>query len=127
MKLTHITPMIWTREISATIDFYTNILGFTCASYDESYGWASLYRDDVSIMISKPNEHTPFQKPLFTGTFYFQTDNVEAIWEQLKGKTNICYPLETFEWGMREFAIYDNNGYILQFGQEMDNMESAKK
>ena len=26
--------------------------------------------------------------------------------------------IETFEWGMREFAIYDNNGYVLQFGQE---------
>ena len=22
--------------------------------------------------------------------------------------------------GMREFAIYDNNGYLLQFGQEID-------
>jgi len=31
-------------------------------------------------------------------------------------KANICYEIETFEWGMREFAIYDNNGYILQFG-----------
>jgi len=23
------------------------------------------------------------------------------------------------DWGMREFAIYDNNGYMLQFGQEI--------
>jgi len=29
----------------------------------------------------------------------------------------ICYPIETFEYGMREFAIYDNNGYLLQFGE----------
>jgi hypothetical protein len=27
-----------------------------------------------------------------------------------------AYPLETFEYGLREFAIYDNNGYMLQFG-----------
>jgi hypothetical protein len=28
----------------------------------------------------------------------------------------IAYPMEDFEYGMREFAIYDNNGYMLQFG-----------
>ena len=27
---------------------------------------------------------------------------------------------EDFEHGMREFAIYDNNGYMLQFGQEIE-------
>ncbi|MFN5228579.1 MAG: hypothetical protein ACK5Q3_18600 [Planctomycetota bacterium] len=27
--------------------------------------------------------------------------------------------LEDFDYGMREFAIYDNNGYLLQFGQSL--------
>lgn len=35
----------------------------------------------------------------------------------LKSKANICHEIKTFEWGMREFAIYDNNGYIVQFVQ----------
>jgi hypothetical protein len=25
--------------------------------------------------------------------------------------------IETIDYGMREFAIHDNNGYVLQFGQ----------
>ncbi len=37
---------------------------------------------------------------------------------QLKDKAAIVYPLEDFDYGMREFAIRDNNGYILQVGQE---------
>ena len=41
------------------------------------------------------------------------------MWNEVKENVKICYPLETFEWGMREFAIYDNNGYMLQFGQEI--------
>jgi hypothetical protein len=28
--------------------------------------------------------------------------------------------MENFEYGMREFAIYDNNDTMLQFGQEID-------
>ena len=32
----------------------------------------------------------------------------------------VVYPMETFGYGMREFAVYDNNGYLLQFGQETE-------
>lgn len=32
---------------------------------------------------------------------------------------SVVYPIETFAYGMREFAIRDNNGYILQFGREV--------
>ncbi len=35
-------------------------------------------------------------------------------------KARLCYDIETFPWGMREFAVYDNNGYILQFGEEIE-------
>jgi hypothetical protein len=41
------------------------------------------------------------------------------MWLKLKDKADICYSIETFPWGMREFAVYDNNGYILQFGQDV--------
>lgn len=123
MKLSRLTPMIWTGQFNETVDFYKEILGFNCASIDTDLGWAAMQKDDVEIMISKPNEHTPFEKPFFTGTFYFVTDDAEAMWQQLKEKTKIVYPLEDFEWGMREFAIYDNNGYMLQFGQDISTEE----
>ena len=42
------------------------------------------------------------------------------LWEQLQATATICYPLEDFAYGMREFAIYDNNGYILQFGEVIE-------
>jgi hypothetical protein len=34
-----------------------------------------------------------------------------------RARRRVAYPLEDFHYGMREFAIYDNNGYMLQFGQ----------
>ena len=52
----------------------------------------------------------------FTGSLYFNVDDVAALWAQLKDVVEIAYPLETFHYGMSEFAIYDNNGYMLQFG-----------
>lgn len=69
-------------------------------------------------MFASPNEHTPFNKPQFTGSLYFNTDDDGGWWEKLKDKADVFYPLEEFEYGMREFAIKDCDGYILQFGKD---------
>ena len=73
----------------------------------------------MEIMFAKPNEHTTYNGPSFTGSFYFNVDNADEWYEQLSEKANIYYPIENFEYSMREFAIKDCNGYILQFGQEL--------
>lgn len=114
-----IRPMIWTNELKETIDFYVNILEFTCGEYKEDWGWAVLYKDEAEIMAALPNEHTPFEKPTFTGSFYINVDHVDELWDRLKDKCKVCYEIENFEWGMREFAVFDNNGYLLQFGAEI--------
>lgn len=119
MKLNEIRPMLWTKDLKGSVDFYTTLLGFQCDALNEEWGWASVSRDRVSIMFALPNQHEPFDKPTFTGSLYINTDEVDALWEQLKEKAKVCYPIENFEYGMREFAIYDNNGYLLQFGQEI--------
>lgn len=95
------------------------MLGFAVGEQNADWGWASLYRDEVEIMLAKPNEHTPFEKPAFTGTLYINIDDADALWSELKDKARVCYEIETFEWGMREFGIYDNNGYMIQFGHEL--------
>jgi uncharacterized glyoxalase superfamily protein PhnB len=119
MKFQPIVPMIWTNELNETVDFYCDILGFTCGKYSEDWGWAAIHKDDCEIMIAKPNEHTPFERPYFSGTFYIKTDDVDVLWNQIKDKVKIAYEIEDFDWDMREFAIYDNNSYMIQFGQDL--------
>jgi len=119
MKITGLRPMMWTEDLSATIDFYVEKLGFTCRELNEKWGWASLNLDEAWIMLTRPNEHTAYEKIGFTGSFYFNTDDVDTLWNELKDKVRVCYSIENFHHGMREFAIYDNNGYLLQFGQEI--------
>src|SRR5262249_44442419 len=119
MNLTELKPMLWTEDLKGSLDFYTGTLGFKADVFNEEWGFASLSKDGVSVMLSRPNEHIPYEKIGFTGSFYFITENVDALWEELKDKARICYGIEDFFYGMREFAIYDNNGYLLQFGQEI--------
>ena len=122
MKLKALRPMLWSDKLDETIDFYVNVLGFIVGERNDEWGWASLYKDEVELMLAKPNEHTAFDKPIFTGSFYFNTDNVDKLWEDLKDKAKVCYEIENFDWEMREFAIYDNNGYMLQFGQNVNDI-----
>jgi hypothetical protein len=120
MKLLGLSPMLWTKHLNLSVGFYTNILGFTCDELNEKLGWASLSRDNVQIMLATPKQHPEFKEALFTGSIYIQTDDVEKIWKELKDKVEVVYPIDNFEYGMREFAFYDCNKYIIQFGQEID-------
>lgn len=119
MKYKALRPILWTAQLDETIVFYRDVLGFTVNEQNSDWGWASLAKDEVEIMLAKPNEHMPFDKPMFTGSFYITTEKVDQVWEHLKDKAEVVYPVENFDWGMREFAIYDNNGYIIQFGEEI--------
>ncbi len=114
--------MISSANFQETVDFYTSTLGFTCDERNDEYGWASLHRDSVEIMIAIPNDLIPFEKPIFTGSFYINTDKIDELWNQLKNKATVVYPIENFEYGMREFAIYDNNDYLIQFGQDVQTL-----
>ena len=117
MKLNKLIPIIYTGNVQDTLDFYLGNLGFICTA--RTAEWASLSFDSVELMVSKPNDHFPFEGPNFTGSFYFNTNSVAEIWWRVKDKLRICYPIEDFVYGMREFAVFDNNGYLLQFGQSI--------
>lgn len=130
MKLSSLTPMLETNDVGQTIRFYENVLGFSCSGKFPDDGqptWASLCRDGIEIMFSARNEHraetAAFAQPMLTGSLYLKTDDVDALWEQIKDKVTIEYPIESFAYGMREFAMRDCNGYLLQFGQELSETE----
>lgn len=125
MTFTALRPILWTENINETIGFYTRILGFNLIGRNDEWQWASLKKDEVMIMLSQND----YEKPNgigFTGSLYFNVDNVDELWEDLKTKAKVCYEIETFEWEMREFAVYDNNGYLLQFGQPVDNVGNTE-
>src|SRR5215471_4145161 len=105
MKITKLTPMLTVTSMEESIRFYRDLLGFECVSQVE--GWAALRNGEVEIMIARPNAHMPLDRPVSTASFYFNPENVDVLWQQIKDKTTVVYPLENFYYGMREFAIRD--------------------
>lgn len=120
-----LTPVLYTSDIKATMSFYTDVLGFTCNSFSEEPGWAHLSIGKTEIMLSSPNAHMPYDGPFFSGSFYFMVDDAQKMWKKLRETCSICYEPEDFDYGMREFAVFDNNGYVLQFGQDLNAGEDT--
>lgn len=130
MNLNSLTPLMYTSRLKETVDWYVNELGFYCSDFVTDWGFARVKLDNADIMFGLPNAHIPFEQARFTGSFYINTNDVDGWWMKLKDKCRICYEPETFDYGMREFGVYDINGYLLQFGQatqtQIDNIEKNK-
>ncbi len=102
--------------------FYKEKLAFEVISYSEEDEWVKLRREEVELMLSTPNDHIDFESSQMTGSIYIYTDRVDMLYEEFKDIVKLAYPIENFHYGMREFAIYDNNGYMLQFGQPVSGL-----
>ncbi|NNE32588.1 MAG: bleomycin resistance family protein [Winogradskyella sp.] len=118
MAFNALVPTLEVQNMDESIHFYESFLDFECVNREGNH-WAFLQKDEVDIMLTSRFNTDKFPKPVFTGGLYIYVDDIDVIWQILKEKVDISYPLENFEYGMREFAIYDNNGYRIQFGQEL--------
>lgn len=72
-------------------------------------------------MLSAFNAHEGDEAAPFTGSLYLRCDDVDAWWDRLRDIAPVCYPIKNFDYGMREFAVRDPNGFLLQFGQPTDD------
>ncbi len=118
MSLIGQSIMLQVDNMSDTIHSYESDLGFKCTARMGD-DWANLQRDNISIMLSCRHGPGQDRPPQMTASIYLFTDSVDALWDELKDVTSIAYPIETFDFGMREFAIIDCNGYMIQFGQNV--------
>ena len=124
MKVKQLIPMLESDDLEATINFYTQTLGFRAFDIMKEEGkpyWCNLQRDDAEIMFTSRNSHSQVPKATFTGVLYFYLDNVDELWQELREKVTVEWEPQDFGYGMYEFAIRDNNGFILTFGQTVES------
>lgn len=128
MALQKLSPILWTKDLHATILFYKGVMGFNAVSNYPNF--VTLKKDSVEIMFIVPTEETEacenpkdnqdfFPKPLLTGSIFITIDNADNLWERVKNKATIKTPIEDRNYMMRDFSILDNNGYELVFGHDI--------
>jgi lactoylglutathione lyase len=131
MALNSLTPNLMVNDVEETIEYYTDVLGFTLLMTVPETGkldWAMVKRNDVVIMfqtkkrLSSGLPRMASEKPGGGLTFYIKVDRISEIHEELyNNEAEIISDLESTFYNTIEFSVVDVNGYILTFSEEQEN------
>ena len=114
MKL---VPALLVRDMSETLAFYQK-LGFKLTGCYPNHAapiWAEVTRDSAVFQFHTDPPHGTPPEPICSGTFYIFPESVLQLAEELQGKVSFAWGPEVMDYGMREFAVQDPNGYFIAF------------
>lgn len=113
--LSNSAPIFAIRELSSAIDFYTNRLGFTLfMQTTDPMPYAIVTRGDIQVHLTVDDAR------LGKGAMYAITDDVDALYEELKGKeVRILEAPDDRVYGMRDMYFNDCCGNMIGFGQPL--------
>ena len=124
--LTKLTPNLIVADVSRSIAFYRDVLGFTLQTTVPDaapFVFAIVQSGGVEIFLNAP-EPAVAEYPAFKGrpiggtlTLFIQVVDVRAAHQALKNQVEIVMPLETKWYGVTEFAFTDPDGYVITFAQ----------
>jgi len=113
--------MIHVPDVRATVDWYESI-GFSALNtYGNETGdglsFAIMVFGNGQVMFNQGGETSAKRRREVD--LYAYTDDVDAVYTQLKDRVDVIEgPHNTF-YGMREVIIRDLNGFWITFGQEI--------
>jgi lactoylglutathione lyase len=125
-QMKSLSPNLMVNDVTETLEFYINVLGFVkIATVPESgkLDWGMVQNGTVTFMFQESKniktEYPQLEKFQQGGglTFYIHVTNVQQVFESVKGKVKITKEIHKTFYGATDFAIEDNNGYILTFSQ----------
>jgi len=133
-----LNPNLMVRDVRETVEFYVNNLGFTLVmavpeSQDGILTEIPKDKKAVYAMIKNRNVEIMFQAeaslkedvPVFANIpigasicLYIEMENVDGFYRGIKDKVKVVKELFTTWYGMKEFYISDNNGYVIGFAEQ---------
>jgi uncharacterized glyoxalase superfamily protein PhnB len=114
-----VAPVFQVRDVAAAAEYYRDKLSFEIRLLmGEPPVYATTARGEAAIHFSKAEQ--PVQRSSTVGDIYVFVSDVDGLYEELTAHdVKVVAELETYPYGMREFAIEDLNGYRLCFGESV--------
>jgi len=117
-----VLPCLLVDDMRRSLAFYLEVLGFTQTGY---YPIASeplrteVRRDGVAIVLLTEAAHGIAEKPAFSGAFYVFPESIGKLMDELRGRVTFAWGPEETDFGIRQFAIRDPDGYLLVFAEPL--------
>ncbi len=125
MILSRLIPLLNVEDVSASIDFFRNALGFEVErQFEDKSGlvWAQLTHGDVVFMINRPDQaksdHRRVRPSYGETVFYFTVPDIHAAHQDLIEKGYDAGPIERQAYGVDEFTLRDPDGYEFAFAAQ---------
>ena len=128
VTFTSVTPNLLVRDVSKSLSFYRDVLGFTMGETvpeKEPFVFVWMKHGDVSVFLNDINAAAhdyPAAARLpqgGTAALFFILTDVDGYHARVAPKATVIMPLKTQFYGMREFAVTDPDGHIITFAERV--------
>ena len=140
MKLSKLTPNLAVADIRQSVEFYCKNLGFNLVmavplaqrgiedqlADGKEYVYALLQKDGVELMFQRFDSFAEDlviaeQKTVGASvSFYMEGKGLEAFHAELSSRRVKTTEVKLTWYGVKEFYLTDNNGYVLGFAEEAE-------
>lgn len=116
MQVSSFYPVIGTKHVDESKDFYTKHFGFSVTF--EADWYVSLKKDNYELAIldyTHPTMPEAYRKNVQGLILNFEVDDVDAEYERLikKSKLPVQVDIRSEEFGQRHFVTVDPNGVLI--------------
>ena len=115
-----VLPCLLVADMHRALEFYLDTLGFTQTGYypiESEPIRTEVRRDGVAIILFTESLHGNIDVPAFSGALYIFPESVDRLADELRNKVTFAWGPEETDFGTREFAIRDPDGYTLVFAE----------
>ena len=121
-KLTASCPHFLVSNLETALDYYVDVLGFERPPlWGEPPLFAMPSRDELIVMLNQVDRLSP--QPNGDGVWdaYFWCDDADELFSEVEQRGAVVEyaPIDRAEYGNREFAVRDPDGYVLAFGSDL--------
>ncbi len=121
-QILQLTPFVLCSSLEAQIEFYCKKLRFTCNFRQENYAFLRLDQVAIRLLECPPRSDG---KPLGDNqSFYIDVDGIDELYEEMKGRLadlpegRVRPPFDQ-PYQQREFHVFDEDGTLIFFGQDI--------
>jgi len=121
-RLCGVTPILSVSDFAASIDYYTQRMGFQKAwDWGDPPTFGCVIRDGIEIFLCLNGQG---QHGTWMSIF---VDDANALHEEMRARgARIVMPPTDEPWGMREFHVEDPDGHTFRFGHSTPAAKNLK-
>ena len=112
-----LVAILKSSDVKRTAEWYTRA-GFDVRRFHPHVmpTWCEVARDGTVLQFLAGA--TPWDsEPGLTGSLYIPTNNVDAVYDEIRDRVNCEWGVEERQWGARELVLRDPDGYFITFIQ----------